>query len=71
MYLQTLQANGLVDAAQQLGAKAALLDSNQLDLVDNKASSVLHKMDNIAQKKSAFSQDSELEKKVNEKFGKW
>lgn len=54
-----------MEAVQELGAKAALLDTYQLDIIENRLASLIHKMDNVAQKKSALTLDSEQEQKVN------
>lgn len=53
-----------MDAVQQLEAKAALLDVNQLDTIETRLGTLIYRMDNIAQKKAAAAQDSEQEQKV-------
>lgn len=49
---------------QQLEAKAALLDVNQLDTIETRLGNLIYRMDTIAQKKAAIEQDSEQEQKV-------
>lgn len=54
-----------MEAVQELGAKAALLDMYQLDIIESRLATLIHKMDNIQQKKVALALDSEHEQKVN------
>lgn len=54
-----------MEAVQELGAKASLLDTYQLDIIENRLASVIHRMDTITQKKSALTLDSEQEQKVS------
>lgn len=53
-----------MEAVQQLEAKAALLDVNQLETIETRLGTLIYRMDNIAQKKAAVEQDSEQEQKV-------
>lgn len=54
-----------MEAVQELGAKASLLDTYQLDIIESRLASLIHRMDTIAQKKTALALDSEQEQKVN------
>lgn len=63
---QSIKSQGLVEAVQQLGAKAALLDVGQLDGIENRLAALVHRMDNIAQHKSNAPISSELEQKISE-----
>ncbi|XP_076288731.1 dynactin subunit 2 [Lasioglossum baleicum] len=67
-FSQNLKCQGVMDAVQQLGAKAALLDTFQLDIIENRLASVIHRMDNIAQKKAALALDTEQEQKISEMY---
>lgn len=53
-----------MEALQELGAKAALLDTYQLDIIESRLATLIHRMDNIAQKKATLILDSEQEQKV-------
>lgn len=53
-----------MEAVQQLEAKAALLDVNQLDTIETRLGTLIYRMDSIAQKKATVEQDSEQEQKV-------
>jgi dynactin-2 len=63
-FLQNLKCQGIMEAVQQLEAKAALLDVNQLDTIETRLGTLIYRMDSIAQKKAAVEQDSEQEQKV-------
>lgn len=67
-FSQNLKCDGVLEAVQQLGAKAALLDTNQLDTIESRLATLVYRMDNIAQKKSALNQDSEQEQKISEMY---
>ncbi|XP_033230798.1 dynactin subunit 2 isoform X2 [Belonocnema kinseyi] len=67
-FSQSLKCQGVLEAIQQLGAKSSLLDSSQLDIVENRLTAILNRMDNMAQKKLAISQDSEKEQKISEMY---
>lgn len=67
-FSQNLKCQGVMEAVQQLGAKAALLDTFQLDVIENRLASVIHRMDNIAQKKAALALDTEQEQKISEMY---
>ncbi|XP_076653721.1 dynactin subunit 2 [Halictus rubicundus] len=67
-FSQNLKCQGVMEAVQQLGAKAALLDTFQLDIIENRLASVIHRMDNIAQKKAALALDTEQEQKISEMY---
>lgn len=57
-----------MDAVQQLSAKAALLDTSQLDAIESRLSALIYRIDTIAQKKSTLTPDSELKQKVSYKL---
>ncbi|OAD55632.1 Dynactin subunit 2 [Eufriesea mexicana] len=65
-FSQNLKGQGVMETLQELGAKAALLDIYQLNIVESRLSALLHKMDSIAQKKTAL--DSEQEQKISEMY---
>ncbi|XP_043254648.1 dynactin subunit 2 [Colletes gigas] len=67
-FSQNLKCQGIMEAVQELGAKAAVLDPHQLDIIENRLASLLHKMDSIAQKKTALNLDSEQEQKILEMY---
>lgn len=54
----------MLEAVQQLGAKAALLDATQLDGIETRLATLVRRMDNIAQQKTATPLSSEQEQKV-------
>lgn len=63
-----MKSQGILESVQQLGAKSALLDSNQLEAIESRLSALLHRMDSIAQKKSLIAQDSDRDKKIAEMY---
>lgn len=67
-FSRNLKCQGIMEAVQELGAKAALLDMYQLDIIESRLSTIIHKMDNIQQKKVALSLDSEQEQKISEMY---
>ncbi|XP_076674713.1 dynactin subunit 2 [Andrena cerasifolii] len=67
-FSQNLKCQGVMEAVQELGAKASLLDTYQLDIIENRLASVIHRMDTITQKKSALTLDSEQEQKISEMY---
>ncbi|XP_043272491.1 dynactin subunit 2 [Venturia canescens] len=67
-FSQTLKTQGIVEAVQQLCAKSALLDSTQIEAMTSRLSTLSHRMDNLAQKKSAAQQDTEREQKIVEMY---
>ncbi|XP_003704015.1 dynactin subunit 2 [Megachile rotundata] len=67
-FSRNLKCQGIMEAVQELGAKAALLDMYQLDIIESRLATVIHKMDNIQQKKVALSLDSEQEQKISEMY---
>ncbi|XP_020282103.1 dynactin subunit 2 [Pseudomyrmex gracilis] len=67
-FSQNLKCQGIMEAVQQLEAKAALLDVNQLDTIETRLGNLIYRMDTIAQKKAATEQDSEQEHKVSEMY---
>ncbi|XP_078045763.1 dynactin subunit 2 [Augochlora pura] len=67
-FSQNLKSQGVMEAVQELGAKAALLDTYQLDIIENQLASVIHRMDTIVQKKAALTLDTEQEQKISEMY---
>ncbi|XP_034182235.2 dynactin subunit 2 [Osmia lignaria lignaria] len=67
-FSQNLKCQGVMEAVQELGAKAALLDMYQLDIIESRLATLIHKMDNIQQKKVALALDSEQEQKIFEMY---
>lgn len=67
-FSQNLKCQGIMEAVQQLGAKSALLDTNQLDSIESRLATLVYRMDNIAQKKSALAQDSDQEQMISEMY---
>ncbi|XP_061928807.1 dynactin subunit 2 isoform X2 [Apis cerana] len=67
-FSQNLKSQGVMEALQELGAKAALLDTYQLDIIESRLATLIHRMDNIAQKKTALTLDSEQEQKISEMY---
>ncbi|XP_051173396.1 dynactin subunit 2 [Leptopilina boulardi] len=65
---QLLKCQGVLESIHQLGAKSALLDSSQLDVVESRISTLISKMDSIAQRKSVAGQDSNREQKITEMY---
>lgn len=67
-FSQNLKCQGVMEAVQELGAKASLLDTYQLDIIESRLASLIHRMDTIAQKKTALALDSEQEQKISEMY---
>ncbi|KOC63803.1 putative dynactin subunit 2 [Habropoda laboriosa] len=67
-FSQNLKCQGVIVAVQELGAKAALLDRYQLDMIESRLATLINKMNNIAQKKAALTLDSEQEQKISEMY---
>lgn len=62
------QQSTLYGAAQQLSAKASLLDSAQLDHIEGRLTALQQKMNAVAKQKAATSEDAEQDKKINELY---
>jgi hypothetical protein len=58
------QHKSLVEVAQQLNAKANLLDSAQLDHIEGRLTALSQKMDNINEKTVSTPEDAERNQKV-------
>ncbi|XP_026672916.1 dynactin subunit 2 [Ceratina calcarata] len=67
-FSQNLKGQGVIESLQELGAKAALLDTYQIDVAETRLAALIHRMDNIAQKKTALALDSEQEQKISEMY---
>ncbi|KAL2740815.1 dynactin subunit 2 [Vespula squamosa] len=68
VFSRNLKCQGIMDAVQQLSAKAALLDTSQLDAIESRLSALIYRIDTIAQKKSTLTPDSELKQKIEEMY---
>uniref|UniRef100_A0A0K8TMC0 Putative dynamitin n=1 Tax=Tabanus bromius TaxID=304241 RepID=A0A0K8TMC0_TABBR len=64
----SLGTSSVLEAVQQLSTKAALLQPNQLDLIEARLTALATKMDSIAEKTSGSSQDSQRDAKVLELY---
>ncbi|KAJ4442794.1 hypothetical protein ANN_04387, partial [Periplaneta americana] len=62
------QHKSLVEVAQQLSAKASLLDSAQLDHIEGRLTALAQKMDSINEKTAATPEDAERNRKINELY---
>ena len=58
------QHKSLVEVAQQLNAKANVLDSAQLDHIEGRLTALAQKMDSINEKTAAAPEDIEMNHKV-------
>lgn len=67
-FSQNIKCQGIMEAVQKLTAKVELLDVYQINVIESKLATVIHKMDNIQQKKAALSLDSEQEQKISEMY---
>ncbi|KAK0174692.1 hypothetical protein PV327_010430 [Microctonus hyperodae] len=67
-FTQNLKSQGVVEAVQQLSAKTALLDSTQIEAMGSRVTTLIHKMDTLAQKKSSMPPDNERDQKVAEMY---
>lgn len=67
-FSQNLKCQGIMEAVQQLEAKATLLDVNQLDTIETRLGTLIYRMDSIAQKKATTEQESEQEQKISEMY---
>lgn len=67
-FSQNLKSQGIMEAVQQLEAKTALLDVNQLDTIETRLGTLIYRMDSIAQKKATTEQESEQEQKISEMY---
>lgn len=61
-------STNLLEAVQQLSTKAALLQPNQLDLIEARLSNLITKMDTISEKSSGSNQDSARDQKTLELY---
>ena len=59
------QHKSLVEVAQELNAKANLLDSAQLDHIEGRLTALAQKMDSINEKTAAMPEDIERNHKVH------
>jgi dynactin-2 len=64
----SLGTANLLEAVQQLSTKAALLQPNQLDLIEARLGNLLTKMDAIAEKSSGSPQDATRDQKTLELY---
>lgn len=59
-----LGTNNLLEAVQQVSTRAALLQPNQLDLIETRIAALATKMDGIAEKSAASGKDVASEQKI-------
>lgn len=64
----SLGTNNLLEAVQQVSTRAALLQPNQLDLIETRIAALADKMDGIAEKSTASGRDVSSEQKVLELY---
>lgn len=64
----TIGTSNLLEGVQQLTTKAALLQPNQLDLIEARLNNLSNKMDTIAEKSSGTNQDAQRDQKVLELY---
>ncbi|KYN08367.1 PREDICTED: dynactin subunit 2 isoform X2 [Cyphomyrmex costatus] len=67
-FSQNLKCQGIMEAVQQLEAKASLLDVNQLDTIETRLGTLIYRMDSIAQKRATTEQETEQEQKISEMY---
>lgn len=67
-FRQNLKSQGVLDAVQQLAAKSALLDSTQIEAMEGRIATLSHRMDAVAQKKSALPAETERDQKISEMY---
>ncbi|XP_014233820.1 dynactin subunit 2 [Trichogramma pretiosum] len=65
---QLLKTQGIQKSIEKLMANACLLNSSQLDILENKMSTLLHKMDTVIQKKEQAGEDNKYEQTVSELY---
>ncbi|KAI4499392.1 hypothetical protein M0802_005652 [Mischocyttarus mexicanus] len=68
IFSRNLKCQGIMDAVQQLSAKAALLDTTQLDAIESRLSALIYRLDTIEQKNSTLTPDSESIQKIEEMY---
>ncbi|CAD6215809.1 GSCOCG00000622001-RA-CDS [Cotesia congregata] len=67
-FTPNLKTQGVIEAIQQLAAKSALLDSTQVEVMEGRIATLCHRLDSVAQKKSALSADTERDQKIAEMY---
>ncbi|XP_074093634.1 dynactin subunit 2 [Cotesia typhae] len=67
-FTPNLKTQGVIEAIQQLAAKSALLNSTQVEVMEGRIATLCHRLDSVAQKKSALSADTERDQKIAEMY---
>lgn len=67
-FTPNLRSQGVIESVQHLAAKAALLDSNQVDAMESRIANLTHRMDSIVQKRAVIPADSDRDQKVTEMY---
>ncbi|CAG9799450.1 unnamed protein product [Chironomus riparius] len=64
----SLDTKNLLEAVQQLSTKSALLQPNQLDVIEQRLTSLSSKMDQFKEKSNAANTDRDREQKISELY---
>lgn len=64
----TLDTKNLLEAVQQLSTKSALLQPNQLDVIEQRLTNLATKMDQFKEKANAAGTDRDREQKISELY---
>lgn len=64
----SLDTKNLLEAVQQLSTKSALLQPNQLDIIEQRLTNLATKMDSFKEKASAAGTDRDREQKISELY---
>ncbi|XP_023248016.1 dynactin subunit 2 [Copidosoma floridanum] len=67
-FFQLLRSQGILSSIKRIIACACILNSSQLDIVENRVTSLLRKMDEAEEKKNSVRLESKYEKKILELF---
>ncbi|XP_011307418.1 probable dynactin subunit 2 [Fopius arisanus] len=67
-FTQNFKSQGIAESVQKLAAKSSLLDSSQIEAMENRISVLAHRMDAVAQKKSAISPEADRDQKISEMY---
>lgn len=65
----TIGSGNLLEAVQQVSTKAALLQPDQLDIIEQRLTSLAAKMDTIGEKSNVSEKDAAAEQKIIELYG--
>ncbi|XP_015110204.1 dynactin subunit 2 [Diachasma alloeum] len=67
-FTQNLKSQGIVESVQKLSAKSSLLDSSQIEAMESRIATLAHRMDAVAQKKSALPPETDRDQKISEMY---